>query len=78
MPAFQTKVLRLRQMARKMKGGFDGNSMALPLILSVLGLAVIVAFLFMVPTKTEKFSPVAPSKEGDKKEVTPAGNVILY
>jgi hypothetical protein len=65
-------------MARKMKGGFGGDSMVLPMILSILGLAAIVAFLVMVPTKTEKFSPVAPSKEGDKKEVTPAGNVILY
>lgn len=64
-------------MARKMKGGF-GDSMALPAILSILGLAAIVAFLVMVPTKKEKFVPVAPSKEGDKETVTPAGNVILY
>lgn len=27
---------------------------------------------------SETFVPVAPSKEGDKKEVTPAGNVVLY
>jgi hypothetical protein len=27
---------------------------------------------------TETFTPVAPSKEGDKKEVTPTGNVLLY
>ena len=27
---------------------------------------------------TETFVPVAPSKDGDKKEVTPAGNIILY
>lgn len=65
-------------MARKMKGGFGGDSMALPMILSILGLAAIVAFLVMVPTKKETFVPVAPSKEGDKKDVTPAGNVILY
>lgn len=65
-------------MARKMKGGFDGNSMALPMILSLLGIAAIVAFLVMVPTKKEKFVPTAPSKEGDKETVTPAGNVILY
>ena len=64
-------------MARKMKGGF-GDSMALPMILSILGIAAIVAFLVMVPTKKEKFAPLAPSKEGDKEAVTPAGNVILY
>jgi hypothetical protein len=28
--------------------------------------------------KRETFVPTAPSKEGDKKAVTPAGNVILY
>lgn len=65
-------------MARKMKGGFGADSMTLPLILSLLGLAAIVAFLVMVPTKKEKFTPVAPSKTGDKEAVTPAGNVILY
>jgi len=66
------------QMARKMKGGFGGDSMALPMILSILALAAVVAFFVMVPVKKEGFVPVAPSKEGDKKDVTPAGNVILY
>jgi putative copper export protein len=28
--------------------------------------------------KREHFIPTAPSSEGDKKAVTPAGNVILY
>jgi hypothetical protein len=28
--------------------------------------------------KRESFVPTSPSKEGDKKAVTPAGNVILY
>lgn len=65
------------QMARKMKGGF-GDSMALPAMLGILAIAAIVAFFVMVPTKKEKFVPVAPSKEGDKESVTPAGNVILY
>lgn len=27
---------------------------------------------------TETFVPVAPSREGDEKVVTPAGNVIMY
>jgi len=31
----------------------------------------------IVPTKKESFV-TAPSSTGDKKEVTPAGNVILY
>lgn len=37
------------------------------LVLRLLGLS-----------KKENFIPVAPSSGGDKKEVTPAGNVILY
>lgn len=27
---------------------------------------------------SETFVPVSPSKEGDKKEATPSGNVLLY
>lgn len=78
MPAFQTKVLQNRQMARKtMKGGY-GDSVAVPAMLAILGLAAIIVFFVMVPTKKEKFVPVAPSKAGDKESVTPAGNVILY
>ena len=64
------------QMARKMKGGFGEGNM-IPLLLSLLALGAIVAFIAMVPGK-EKFVPVAPSASGDKKEVTPSGNVILY
>ena len=41
----------------------------------LLGLQVILGLLRI---GTETFVPVAPSKEGDKKEVTPSGNVILY
>ena len=63
-------------MARRMKGGF-GEGSALPLVLALVGLAAIVAFLVMVPTKKEGFV-TAPSATGDKKEVTPSGNVILY
>lgn len=63
-------------MARRMKGGF-GEGNALPLVLTLLAIAAVVAFIALVPTKKEKFV-TAPSETGDKKEVTPAGNVILY
>ena len=79
MPIFQTKVLPSIQMARKQRGGFgETDGLLVPFILLVIGLGALVAFLVMVPTKKENFSPVAPSPSGDKKEVTPAGNVILY
>jgi hypothetical protein len=75
--AFQTKLMLSKlQMARRMKGGF-GEGNVLPLVLSLLALGAIVAFIALVPGK-EKFVPVAPSASGDKKETTPAGNVILY
>jgi hypothetical protein len=38
----------------------------------------IYAVLGLVRLGTETFVPVAPSKEGDEKVVTPAGNVIIY
>jgi hypothetical protein len=63
-------------MARKMKGGF-GESTMIPLVLTLVALGVVVAVLVMVKP-TEKFTPTAPSASGDKKEVTPSGNVILY
>ncbi len=44
-------------------------------VLVVVGLRVVMGLLKI---GSETFVPVAPSKEGDKKEVTPAGNVILY
>ena len=63
---------------RSMKGGFgETDGLVLPLILSLLAIAAIVVFLVMVPTKKETFV-TAPSATGDKKEVTPSGNVILY
>lgn len=63
-----------------MKGGFGdsgyGNAgmqmlMALVLLGAVVGVMVLL-------TKKEKFTPTVPSAEGDKKVVTPAGNVIMY
>jgi hypothetical protein len=45
---------------------------------------VIIVILFVVGLVVrlfrgaEHFVPIAPSKEGDEKVVTPAGNVIMY
>jgi len=42
---------------------------------------VVISFLLMFVLKlmsTENFVPITPSKEGDEKTVTPAGNVILH
>jgi hypothetical protein len=60
-----------------MKGGFgETDGLILPFVLSLLALGAIVAFLVLIPTKDSFVT--APSSTGDKKEVTPAGNVILY
>ncbi len=45
-------------------------------IVAILVAVYIVLGLLRVGTET--FVPVAPSAEGDKKAVTPAGNVIMY
>ncbi len=48
-------------------------------VLVVVGILVaLYVVLGLLRIGTETFVPVAPSKEGDKKEVTPAGNVVLY
>jgi hypothetical protein len=62
-----------------MKGGFgETDGLMVPFILLIILLGGLIAFLVMVPSKKETFVPVAPSTGGDKKEVTPSGNVILY
>lgn len=49
---------------------------ALVIIAIMVAVFVVLALLGRV---SEKFSvPIAPSKTGDEKKVTPAGNVILY
>lgn len=48
---------------------------ALVLIGILLAIYVVLGLLRL---GTETFVPVAPSKEGDEKVVTPAGNVIMY
>jgi hypothetical protein len=48
---------------------------ALVILAIVLGVYVL---LGLIRIGTETFVPVAPSKEGDERVVTPAGNVIMY
>ena len=48
---------------------------ALVVVAILIGIYVL---LGLVRLGTETFVPVAPSAEGDKKAVTPAGNVIMY
>ncbi len=50
---------------------------ALVVILILVGVAII-SFLFRAATTVEKFVPVTPSPEQDRKVRTPAGNVITY
>ena len=45
-------------------------------IIAILIAVYVVMGLFRIGTET--FVPVAPSREGDEKTVTPAGNVIMY
>jgi hypothetical protein len=47
--------------------------------LVIIGILLLISlFMWLLRTTTETFVPVAPSKEGDEKVVTPAGNVIMY
>lgn len=51
------------------------------LIKYTLGIFLILLVIYIVSRMAgvERFSvPVTPSKEGDEKMVTPAGNIILY
>lgn len=49
---------------------------ALVIIAILIGIGVVLAILRAVTT--DHFVPVAPSKEGDERVMTPAGNVIMY
>ena len=62
-----------------MKGGFGdaGDNSGMQMIVALVLLMVTVGVIFFL-TKKEGFVPMFPSAEGDKKVVTPAGNVILY
>ena len=48
---------------------------SLVILAILLGTMIVLRVLAMT---TEKFVPTTPSKEGDEKYTTPAGNVILY
>ena len=50
---------------------------ALVILAILLAISLVMWLLGMVVPK-EGFVPTTPSKEGDAKAVTPAGNVILY
>lgn len=58
-------------------GGLLGTLVkyALVIVAIVVGVYVLLGLLRL---GTETFVPVVPSKEGDAKVVTPAGNVIMY
>ena len=47
-------------------------------IIAILLAVSLVMWLLGLATPKEGFVPTAPSKEGDEKVVTPAGNVIMY
>lgn len=49
---------------------------ALVIIAILLAVWLVLGLFRLVSLET--FVPVAPSKEGDEKVVTPAGNVIMY
>jgi hypothetical protein len=47
--------------------------------LVIIGIVLLAwALLGLIRIGTETFVPTVPSAEGDKKAVTPAGNVIMY
>jgi hypothetical protein len=57
------------------------STLLVTLIKYTLGIFLILLVIYIVSRMAgvEKFSvPVTPSKEGDEKMVTPAGNIILY
>jgi hypothetical protein len=47
-------------------------------IIAILLAVSLVMWLIGMAAPKESFVPSAPSKEGDAKTVTPAGNVIMY
>lgn len=49
---------------------------ALVIVAILVGIYIVTGLIRLATT--DHFVPVAPSKEGDEKVVTPAGNVIMY
>ena len=67
--------------AAKKSGNMSGLLWTLgKYVLVVIGiiLAIRVLTSLLALSGTEHFVPVSPSAEGDKKVMTPAGNVIMY
>ena len=58
-------------------GGLLWTLVKYAVVIIVIMLLVFIV-LRLLGIKKETFIPVAPSTSGDKKEVTPSGNVILY
>ena len=58
--------------------GFLWKFVTYILILTVAILVIGLVLKALGLISIETFVPVSPSAEGDKKAVTPAGNVILY
>ena len=60
---------------RKMLGGGDEGGL---IVIWGIALVVLVVVAVVALTKTKSKFVSGPSATGDQKEVTPAGNVILY
>ncbi len=59
--------------------GFLISFVKYSIVIVALGALVWVVLGLLGVVSLERFSvPLAPSKEGDEKMVTPAGNVIMY
>ncbi len=67
--------------AAKKSGSMSGLLMTLAkyaLVIIGIVLAIYVVSALLKVASAEQFVPVTPSSEGDKKVMTPAGNVIMY
>jgi hypothetical protein len=54
------------------------KSFAMYAVVLIVILVVIGLILQALGLRMERFVPIAPSKEGDAKYTTPAGNVVMY
>lgn len=67
--------------AAKRSGNMSGLLWTLAkyaLVIIAILLAVQVVAVLLKISSVETFVPVSPSAEGDKKVMTPSGNVIMY
>ncbi len=67
--------------AAKRSGSMSGLLWTLAkyaLVIIAILLAVQVVAVLLKVSSVETFVPVSPSAEGDKKVMTPSGNVIMY